>query len=79
MKLPELQVGDTVRPLTGGSLMMVEGFEPEPCEFEGRTYEKGLVKCVVIYTDGRKDSEKERCAYPRVYLDKRERKAQEAM
>ena len=32
-----LEVGDTVRPLTGGSLMMVEGFEPEPCEFEGRT------------------------------------------
>ena len=71
-----LEVGDTVRLLSGGSLMMVEGFEP--CERKGKLEEQGLVKCVVIYTDGRPDGEKERGVFPRFWMDKWKGKAREA-
>ena len=64
----KLVVGDTVRSLTGGSLMLVEGFEP--CERNGKIDEEWLVKCVVDYTDDRPDSVKERNTFPRHYLEK---------
>ena len=76
MLLESLKVGDTVRPVRGGPLMEVEGFEP--FEFRGKTDKRGLVKCVVIYTDDRKDSEKERNKIPRFLLDKWRRKARKA-
>lgn len=71
-----LKVGDTVRPIRGGPLMEVEGFEP--LEVQGKTDKRGLVKCVVIYTDNREDSEKERNKIPRLFLDKWRRKARKA-
>ena len=73
MLYEKLEVGDTVRTVAGGPLMTVEGFEPFTLggKFRG---EKGLVHCVVIYTNDRKDSEKERFKIPRFILEKRRRR-----
>ena len=64
----DIKVGDTVWPLSGGPLMKVEGFEPG--NIFGEMDERGLARCVLIHTDDRKDSEKERFTLPRVYLER---------